>query len=129
MPAGRPTLYKPEYCDQVIEMFKKGMSKFAIALKLDVNVDTLAEWQKVHPEFSAAVKKGLDFSQGNWEERGRLNLKNKDFNSTLWIMNMKNRFRKDWGDHQTVTQITTHKLHDQDIHDLEEVKKAYKKEL
>ena len=126
---GRPTKYKPEYCEQVVEMFKLGMSKCAIALKLDVDVDTLDNWAKVHDDFFGAIKKGLAFSQGCWEEKGRENLENKDFNSTLWIMNMKNRFRKDWGDRQVIEQHTTHALHEKDQQDLEDIKNAYKRDV
>lgn len=126
---GRPTKYTPAVCDKLIECFKVGMSKCEIALTLDINVDTIYEWAKVHADFSDALKKGLEFAQGEWERKGRLNLENKDFNSTLWIMNMKNRFRADWGDKTIIEQTTTHKLHENDLAELDEVKKAYKRDL
>jgi hypothetical protein len=129
MAGGRPTKYLPEYCEQVIAMFKKGMSRCEIALNLDVDADTLLNWEKSYPEFLGAMKKGSYFSQGIWEGKGRKNLKSKDFNATLWIMNMKNRFRHDWGDKTIIEQTTTHKLHDNDLAELDEVKKAYKRDL
>lgn len=79
---GRPTKYKPEYCQQIIDYFnikpykkskeittfKDGNKKEKIILipcdlptiegfaeKIDVNIDTLHEWKKKHKEFSDAL--------------------------------------------------------------------------
>jgi len=101
---GRPTLYHPEYCDLVIQFMKEGRSKKAVAAILEVHIDTIYEWEKVHPEFSDALKKAVGFSEAWWEEEGRTNLKNKEFNATLWYMNMKNRFK--WSD-----KVETHSTH------------------
>ena len=43
-------------------------------------------------EYSHAIKKGLEISELWWLKQGRVNLKDTKFNSTLWYMNMKNRF-------------------------------------
>lgn len=56
MPAGRPTLYDPKYCDEVVDFMGQGYSYTAFAGHLRINLDTLYEWQKVHPEFSEATK-------------------------------------------------------------------------
>ncbi len=56
---GRPTLYRPEYCDRLILHCKKGLSYEAFAGVVDVCVDTLYEWEKVHPKFSEAKKRLL----------------------------------------------------------------------
>lgn len=58
MPAGRPTLYDPNYCAQVIEDMAQGYSMTAFAGKIGVCRDTLQEWAAVQPEFSAALKNG-----------------------------------------------------------------------
>lgn len=52
--AGRPSDYKPEYCDEVIELGKKPMSFVEIACHWNVCVDTVNEWRHAHPEFSSA---------------------------------------------------------------------------
>ena len=90
-PGGRPTKYKPEYCETVIELLNQGRSIYSIARALQVAKSTLQEWAKEHEEFSAALTTGKDFSKGWWEDEGQDNLHNKEFNSTLWYMNMKNR--------------------------------------
>jgi DNA-binding XRE family transcriptional regulator len=58
MPAGRPTLYDPSYCDAAVEFMAQGYSKTAFAGSIGVCRDTLTEWEKHHPEFSVAIKRG-----------------------------------------------------------------------
>lgn len=57
MPEGRPSLYKPAYCNEVIDCGSRGLSLTAFAGEIGVSRDTINEWQRVHPEFSAACKK------------------------------------------------------------------------
>jgi transposase len=94
--AGRPTKYDPVFCEQIIELMRAGYSILEVAYQLEVHKDTIYEWEKVHSEFSDALKKARDYSEGWWLLQGRNNLNNKEFNSTLWYMNMKNRHK--WSD-------------------------------
>ena len=109
MPAGRPTKYKPEMCEKIITLMKEGASLYEVALELDINFDTLFEWKRENgrhfkPEISEAIKKGLNLSRGWWEKKGRTELENQKFSSTLWYMNMKNRFG--WADkREEVTRV------------------------
>lgn len=52
---GRPTAYKPEYCDLVIDHMGKGHSLTGFAGFIKVARDTVYEWMSVHPAFSDAV--------------------------------------------------------------------------
>lgn len=68
MITGRPTKYKPEYCDKVDEYLatasKENMHLPKIesfALFLGVNKDTLYEWAKLYPDFSDALSKIMLF--------------------------------------------------------------------
>lgn len=104
MPGGRPTKYKPEYCEMLIKHGQDGLSYESFAGVIDVNVDTLYEWEKVYPEFSEAKNnfraKSLLFwdkvgIEGLWEvsqydDDGNLIYKKK-LNTTNWIFQMKNR--------------------------------------
>lgn len=92
MPAGRPTVYKPEYCDVVIKLMKEGAAKVEVAYELDIDRSTLDDWIAKYPEFSLAFNAAKDASEGWWTKQGRSNLENKDFNSRLWEINMMNRF-------------------------------------
>lgn len=100
MPGGRPTKYKPEFCDKVIELAKVGASKAEMALELDIAYSTFDVWQNDIPEFSDAVKRAERISQGWWEREGRIaTFGGKDgFNATSYIFQMKNRFSEDWRD-------------------------------
>ena len=55
---GRPTGYRQEYCERIVELMGEGLSKTASAGELGVCRDPIHEWTRVHPEFSDAVKKG-----------------------------------------------------------------------
>lgn len=111
LPAGAPTKYRPKYCDMLIAHMSRGSGSYlSFAGKIDVCYDTLYEWEKVHPAFSDAKKRGLAKNLLHWEEVGYEGMKNsggKDqptFNSTMWIFNMKNRHK--WSDNKEVA-ITT----------------------
>ncbi len=121
MAFGRPTKYKPEYCEKVIELLKQGYSLCEIALELDIAVDTLHEWRKRYKEFSDAINTGRGFSEGWWTSNGRLNLHNKEtFNTTLWYMNMKNRFG--WRD-KSEQEITLKES--PEVKEVQEARKQY----
>jgi len=91
-PGGRPTDYKPEYCQEAIDLLDKGKSKIQLCRHFRIDRSTLTEWEKVHPEFSSAINRGVGYSEAVWMDKGEDNLENKNFNSRLWELNMMNRF-------------------------------------
>lgn len=100
---GRPTKYKEEYCDLVIEHMEQGLSVESFAAIVDVSKSTIYEWIKEHPQFSDAVNKGFDKSRLFWERaglKGMFTESGTTFNATTWIFNMKNRFKDEWRDKQ-----------------------------
>jgi transposase len=97
---GRPTKYKPEMCETVLELMKEGASQQEVLAVLDISNDTFYRWKKENEEFSETIKRGIQLSQAWWERKGRISLDDRQFNSTLWYMNMKNRFK--WADKQEV---------------------------
>jgi DNA-binding XRE family transcriptional regulator len=105
---GRPTKYDPEKMIPIIlDLMNVGASKTEVACALGITRETMNQWEK-DPEKEAcsdAIKQGELLSQTWWEREGRINLKDKDFSSTLWYMNMKNRFG--WADKQEVKQQVT----------------------
>jgi len=98
---GRPTKYKPEYCDTVIEVMEKGFSKEAVAGHIGISKDTLYKWIKKHEEFSDSIKRGVEISRVFWEELGIEMVTAGQGNAASWIFNMKNRFG--WKDKKEIT--------------------------
>jgi len=97
---GRPTKYKEEYCNKLIEHMAEGYSFDSFAGIVEVHIDTLYEWAKVHKEFSDAKHIGTAKSMAWWERIGRMGMINEIpfFNDRIWRLNMINRFRAQWSD-------------------------------
>jgi len=51
-PNGRPSLYRPEYCQMLIDHMATGMTYESFAGVVSVDRDTLYQWEEVHKEFS-----------------------------------------------------------------------------
>ena len=96
MPAGRPTKYKPEFCDVVVNVGEEGETLVGMAEACDVSRETINEWIREHPEFSDAVKRGLQKSQAWWERQGRNGLLADKFQASLYSRSMAARFPADW---------------------------------
>lgn len=61
MGAGRPTKYKPEFCDKAFYFLSRhGFDIVDLAKIFDVDRDTIYAWKATHKEFSDAVQKGRD---------------------------------------------------------------------
>ena len=61
---GRPTLYKPEFCDEVIKHMSEGNSFWSFGTKVKprgVSLQTLDNWTKQYPDFLEAKKIGEVF--------------------------------------------------------------------
>ena len=101
---GRPSKYRPEYCSQLIIHMAKGLSFESFGAAVGVNQDTLHEWAKVHTPFSEAKKEAWSQNLLFWEEIGIKGMTGKipGFNATIWIFNLKNRFK--WRDVHHATE-------------------------
>lgn len=104
MPAGRPTDYRPEMCDQVVELGRQGKSHAQIAASLDVARQTLRNWADEHPEFLAAITRAKDLAQAWFEDMGQSGLVMQGFNASLWAKQVSCRFRDDYTDKSEVKQ-------------------------
>jgi hypothetical protein len=109
MPAGRPSKYDPSMCEDVVALMSEGATKTQVACALGISKETLHQW--INPdsdyfisEFSDSIKRGHVKAQAWWEAelQKAASGKNKDANATLMIFAMKNMFRDDWSDMQTV---------------------------
>lgn len=100
MPAGRPTDYKPEYCQLLIDHMSKGYSYETFAAKVDASKQTIYDWEKANPEFLDAKNQAFAKCQLYWEslaiDNPMTNPRTGGLNTGTWIFNMKNRFK--WTD-------------------------------
>jgi hypothetical protein len=53
---GRPTLYRPEYCQRAIVLMGEGYDLTAFAGSIGVSRDTVYGWIEAHKDFSDAIK-------------------------------------------------------------------------
>lgn len=68
-PVGRPTLYKPEYCEQARKLCLLGSTDKELADFFNVSFDTIQEWKKVYPEFSYSIREGKEVADANVADR------------------------------------------------------------
>ena len=105
-PPGRPTDYRPEYCERVIEMGREGFSVAQMASQLDTSKQTLLRWVDANPDFRDAMEIARSHSQAWWEAMGQANLvMPKDsgtFQGSVWSRSMAARFPDDWRENKGV---------------------------
>jgi hypothetical protein len=103
MPAGRPTSYKPEYCETVIELGKQGKSVAQMCAHFDISRQTINNWASDHPEFLEAFTRAKTHMQAVLEAMAFDGLKNREFNANLWKTTMQARFREDYTERKEVS--------------------------
>lgn len=54
MTAGRPSLYKEQYCNDVVKMAKEGKLPNEWAITCGVGINTMRGWKQEHSKFSEA---------------------------------------------------------------------------
>jgi len=95
--------YRPEYCQEVIDILKSGKSKAAICSRLGITRPTLHTREATYPDFASAMNYGLQKAQELWEEKGERGIDGeiKNFGAAPWIFTMKNRFREDYAEEKS----------------------------
>ena len=94
----RPTKYKLEYCQKLIDHMSMGFSYDTFGPSIGVCVRVASLWEKKHPEFLLAKQEAMGQCLLFWERMGIHGAAGKlpGFNATAFIFNMKNRFN--WSD-------------------------------
>jgi len=95
-PGGRPSKYKPEFCERVVQMGSEGKGVAEWASAFGVAKSSIYEWKAAHEEFSDACSRAETECQAWWESAGRVGMVSDKFNGTVWQKNMNCRFRDDW---------------------------------
>lgn len=104
-PVGRPSKYKPEYCERVIELAREGRGWADYAAEFEIDRTTLYDWAESHPEFSTALSRAKVLEQKWWEEQGRSGMFLDKFNALVWKTSVQARFRDDYTERK-VQEIT-----------------------
>jgi hypothetical protein len=93
---GRPTNYKPEYCQRVLDLGNQGYSLAMIIAEIGAGSrQTIENWKEAHPEFFDAITRARELALAYWERLGLANTGNRDFNSNLYRIIMAARFAAD----------------------------------
>ena len=97
---GRPTKYKKQFCQMLIDHMSQGFSYETFSTVVKANRSNIYEWEKKHKEFRDAKKIAFDECQMYWEKMGMAGTvgKLKGFSTPMWIVQMKKRFK--WADRQ-----------------------------
>lgn len=93
MPAGRPSKYSKDYCEDVIAFMSQGGCLTEYAAEIGVSRDTVYEWASKHKEFSDALTHAKQVGEAYWLKRLRTDLMgSKDCNAPLVKLYLANRF-------------------------------------
>jgi len=101
----KPTFYRPEFCDEVVDFLKDGHSLYAFAAKIGGCQSTLYDWMAKHPEFAEAVKRAQAKSALWWERRLLEFAQTGQGNAAAIIFGLKNRAAAEWRD-KTHTELS-----------------------
>jgi hypothetical protein len=104
-PVGRPSKYRPEFCDQVLEMAAEGKGPAGYAVKFEVDKASLYDWAAAHPDFSIALSRAKTIEQEWWEEKGRTGIFADKFAALVWHKSMAAKFRDDYTERSTTELV------------------------
>lgn len=105
---GRPSEYRPEYCDLIIQVMSEGVSLTAFAGVVGVARDTVYEWIKVHREFSDAWSRAKPKRLLWWERK--LQRSRKGAETTASIFALRNVDATEWRDVRSVQHEHRHSI-------------------
>jgi len=69
MPAGRPSNYREEFCEQIIEKAKQGKNMYRIAADWEVSWDSLNDWTHNYPKFYQAYTRARSIQNADLIEK------------------------------------------------------------
>lgn len=113
MPAGRPSLYDPAYCEAIVEHCTTGASITSFAAEIGVCRDTITDWGKAHPEFLASVKRAKAAAAAWYDKTARAIAIDGKGSATLCIFGLKNFAPEDFKDVQETKhsgEVTVNKI-------------------
>jgi hypothetical protein len=102
---GRPPTYRPEMCQQVIDVMAQGYSLMGAAAQMNISVPSIYRWMDEHPEFQEAVTDGHARSAAYWEQRLRGVSEGEPGNATAILFGLRNRSKSPLGWHHDTQRV------------------------
>ena len=96
---GRPSLYRPEYCTEIVEVMKTGLSVSGFAGTIGVSRRAIAQWAEVYHAFMQALACAKAVCALHWERlalRAGTNSREAG-NPAIIIFALRNLSPDDWG--------------------------------
>lgn len=90
--------FKPEMCNQLIELGKVGASQKMMFASVGISSGAAQTFKKNHPEFAEALDMAITHSQAYWETQLLANVENKAFNSRVAEIALRGQFPSDYRD-------------------------------
>lgn len=85
-----------DWARKLIELYSEGYSDAEVAAEMKITIREYYKQIQENPVFAKLVEFGRTLSLAWWEGQARKNLNNKQFNTPLWVFNMKNKYG--WAD-------------------------------
>jgi hypothetical protein len=82
----------PFHCVLLLKLFTEGRDIAAFCSSANIARSTFFEWLRKYKEFNVTYELARDKSRMWWEEMARIGVTDTSFNTTLWSINMRNRF-------------------------------------
>jgi hypothetical protein len=105
---GRPSLYREEYCERVVEEMARGVSLTGFAGKIGVDKHSIYEWISVHSEFSHAVSRAKSARVLWWEEKLMRSKKGAETSASIFAL--RNADPSEWRDIRNVQHDHSHTI-------------------
>jgi transposase len=98
MTAGRPSDYRSDYCEGIVEFCTAGYSLASYCHEIGVSRATLNNWAAAHPEFLEAVNRAKNARARWWEDQARKIAENGGAGgqATIVIFGLKNHAPNDY---------------------------------
>lgn len=84
------------WANQVVDCYREGYSDAEVAAAINITMRQFNTMLADNPTFAKLVEYGRTLSLAWWESQSRINLRNKQFNTPLWVFTMKNKYG--WAD-------------------------------
>lgn len=104
---GRPTKYRPELCDRLLEMMSDGKSVMQFCSEVGISRDTFYRWTHDNDDFSDTFTRAKAKCEAYWEAKMQQAMFDRDTNAPLMKFYLANRFG--WSDKQTLDSTVVNK--------------------